>query len=170
MMDQARTTALAAILTIASHAGGGFAEEKICEIQILDEENGWPVPIVELRTTNSIRFFSDNRGSVAWSSFRKKWASVFTQKEGESSRLGEIWYAEASSPMRPWQNLIQVATNNNYTFYNPLLQPDLTDVDSPILLIEGTFTHAFAERTTPVLKHDCNQIMCRLNLDNPVFE
>ncbi len=66
MMDQVRTTALAAILTITSHAGGGFAEEEICEIQILDEENGWPVPIVELRTTNSVRFFSDNRGVIAF--------------------------------------------------------------------------------------------------------
>lgn len=169
-MDQARTTALAVILTIATHTGGGFAEEKICEIQILDEENGWPVPIVELRTTKSVRFFSDDRGSVAWSSFRKKWVIVFTQKEGESSRLGEIWYAESSSPMGPWENVIQVAIHDNYTFYNPRLHPDLTDVDSPTLLFEGTFTHTFAERATPVPQQDYNQVMYRLDLDDPIFD
>ncbi len=113
---------------------------------------------------------SPHRGSVAWSGFRKKWVSVFTQKEGESSRLGEIWYAEASSPMGPWENAIQVVTHDNYTFYNPRLHPDLTDVDSPILLFEGTFTHTFAERATPVPQHDYNQVMYRLDLDDTVFD
>ena len=66
--------------------------------------------------------------------------------------------------------MIQVVTHDNYTFYNPRLHPDLTDVDSPTLLFEGTFTHTFAERATPVPQHDYNQVMCRLDLDDPIFD
>lgn len=36
-----------------------------CKIAIVDDENGWPVPLVELRTTNDIRFVSDNAGVIA---------------------------------------------------------------------------------------------------------
>jgi hypothetical protein len=91
MVDQARTTALAAILTIASHAGGGFAEEKICEIQILDEENGWPVPIVELRTTNSVRFFS---------------ASRFRRLEWFSEKMGQCFHTKGREIFEAGRNLV----------------------------------------------------------------
>ena len=36
-----------------------------CCIEILDDENGWPVPLVELRTINNQRFISDNAGVIA---------------------------------------------------------------------------------------------------------
>ncbi len=35
-------------------------------IKIVDNENGWPVPMVELRTTSNIVFVSDNAGVVAF--------------------------------------------------------------------------------------------------------
>ena len=111
-----------------------------------------------------------HRGSIAWSGYRKKWVSVFTQREGLSSKLGEIWYAEANSPMGPWEDAMQVVTHHNYTFYNPRLHPDLTDADSPILLFEGTFTHTFADHAIPVPQHDYNQVMYRLDLDDAAFE
>src|SRR5205085_6994807 len=33
-----------------------------CRIEIAEKGTGWPVPLVELRTVNQIRFFSDNDG------------------------------------------------------------------------------------------------------------
>src|SRR4051812_33210951 len=36
-----------------------------CQIQIIEKGTGWPVPLVELRTVNQIRFISDNNGVVA---------------------------------------------------------------------------------------------------------
>lgn len=36
-----------------------------CRIFIVDEELEWPVPLVELRSTNQIRFVSDNAGVIA---------------------------------------------------------------------------------------------------------
>src|SRR5436305_14980111 len=41
-----------------------FAAEP-CQIQIIEKGTGWPVPLVELRTVNQIRFISDNNGVVA---------------------------------------------------------------------------------------------------------
>lgn len=35
-------------------------------IRVVDEENGWPVPLVELRTTHQISFLTDNAGVVAF--------------------------------------------------------------------------------------------------------
>lgn len=37
-----------------------------CKIQITDKENGWPVPLVELRTVHGLRFVSDNAGLIAF--------------------------------------------------------------------------------------------------------
>ena len=34
-------------------------------IEVVDRENGWPVPMVELRTTHQQSFFTDNAGLVA---------------------------------------------------------------------------------------------------------
>ncbi len=36
------------------------------QIQVVDSENGWPVPLVELRTVGNIRFVSDNAGVIAF--------------------------------------------------------------------------------------------------------
>ncbi len=37
-----------------------------CCIKIVDDSNGWPVPLVELRTTHQVRFVSDNAGLIAF--------------------------------------------------------------------------------------------------------
>jgi hypothetical protein len=37
-----------------------------CRIEIVDKESGWPVPLVELRTTHQARFISDNAGIIAF--------------------------------------------------------------------------------------------------------
>src|SRR5689334_8675477 len=37
-----------------------------CRIQVIEKGSGWPVPLVELRTTHQVRFFTDNNGVVAF--------------------------------------------------------------------------------------------------------
>ena len=91
--------------------------------------------------------------------------TIFTQLHGQKSYLGEIWYAEADSPLGPWGPAIQVASHPNYSFYNPLLHPELTPPESPVLLFEGTYTEKFANRPTPTPRHDYNQVLYRLDLD-----
>lgn len=110
-----------------------------------------------------------HRGSMAWNQFRRCWVSVFTQMNGKSSALGEIWYAESDSPSGPWSNAVQVVTHDNYTFYNPRIHAEFTDPGSPILLFEGTYTRTFAKDPPATPRYDYNQILYRLDLDGSDF-
>ena len=85
----------------------------------------------------------------------------------QPSAFGEVWYAEADSPYGPWGPAVKVLSHENYTFYNPRLHPEFTPADSPILLFEGTYTQTFANRPEPTPRYDYNQILYRLDLDDP---
>jgi hypothetical protein len=108
-------------------------------------------------------------GCIAWSGFRQRWVTVFLEKFGEPSVFGELWYAEAESPLGPWGPAVKVVTHDNYTFYNPRLHPEFTAVDSPHLYFEGTFTAEFARHPPPSPRHNYNQILYRLDLDDPAL-
>ncbi len=55
---------------------------KPCRIEVVDKENGWPVPLVELTTTSNVLLVTDNAGVVAFDlpEFlgRETWLSVFS--------------------------------------------------------------------------------------------
>jgi hypothetical protein len=108
-------------------------------------------------------------GSIAWNVYRKRWVSVFMQAFGKPSAFGELWYAEADSPTGPWGRAVKVLSHKNYTFYNPRLHPEFTPEDSPVLLFEGTYTQTFADRPEATPRYDYNQILYRLDLDDPAL-
>ena len=108
-----------------------------------------------------------HRGSIAWNAYRQKWVAIFTQLNGKPSLLGEIWYAESEAPTGPWKDAVKVVTHADYTFYNPKLHQEFTDADSPILLFEGTYTKTFSGSRQPTPRYDYNQILYRLDLDDP---
>jgi hypothetical protein len=105
-------------------------------------------------------------GSIAWNSYRKRWVTVFMQAGGQSSNLGELWYAEADSPTGPWGKTVKILSHENYTFYNPRLHPEFTPEGSPILLFEGTYTAEFANHPDPTPRYNYNQILYRLDLED----
>lgn len=105
-------------------------------------------------------------GSIAWSPWRKRWVAVFMEKFGKPSAFGELWYAEAGSPLGPWGTAVKVVSHENYTFYNPRIHPEFTDERSPVLIFEATFTRQFADTPPPVARHDYNQVLYRLDLDD----
>lgn len=37
-----------------------------CRINVVEQGSGWPVPLVELRTTHQVRLVSDNAGCIAF--------------------------------------------------------------------------------------------------------
>lgn len=110
-----------------------------------------------------------HRGSIAWSAYRQRWVAIFTEAFGRPSALGEVWYAEAPAPTGPWGQAVKVLSHQNYSFYNPRLHPEFTAEDSPILLFEGTYTATFADRPAPTPRHDYNQILYRLDLNDPAL-
>lgn len=109
-------------------------------------------------------------GSIAWNDFRKRWVTVFMEAYGQPSTFGELWYAEADSPTGPWGKAVKVLTHENYTFYNPRLHPEFTLTHSPILIFEGTYTMQFADKPAPTPRYDYNQILYRLDLDDPALQ
>jgi hypothetical protein len=109
-------------------------------------------------------------GSMAWNSYRKKWVTIFMQSFGKPSVFGELWYAEAAEPTGPWGKAVKVVSHENYTFYNPRLHPEFAAGDSPVLIFEGTYTLQFADRPHPTPRYDYNQILYRLDLDDPALE
>ena len=108
-------------------------------------------------------------GHIAWNPWRKRWVTVFMQNFGKPSALGELWYAEADAPIGPWGKAVKILTHDNYTFYNPRLHPEFTAADSPILIFEGTYTAEFADRPQPTPRYNYNQILYRLDLDDPAL-
>ncbi|MCC6491800.1 MAG: hypothetical protein IT424_02140 [Pirellulales bacterium] len=106
-------------------------------------------------------------GSIAWNPFRQRWIAVFMQAWGKPSAFGEIWYAEAVDPAGPWGTAVKVLSHDNYTFYNPRIHPELASQDSAVVLFEGTFTQQFADHAEPTPRYDYNQILYRLDLDDP---
>ena len=78
--------------------------------------------------------------------------------------LGEIWYAEADSPVGPWVYATKIVTHDKYSFYNPKHHPMFDQEGGRLIFFEGTYTHTFSgnEHRTP--RYDYNQIMYRLDL------
>lgn len=106
-------------------------------------------------------------GSVAWQAWRRRWVAVFLESMGKPSAFGELWYAEAETPLGPWGPAVKVLSHDNYTFYNPLLHAGFAPPDSPVLLFEGTYTRQFANHPEPTPRWDYNQVLYRLDLDDP---
>lgn len=108
-------------------------------------------------------------GSIAWNPFRQRWVTVFMEAFGKPSAFGELWYAEAESPTGPWGQAVKILSHRNYTFYNPRLHPEFTPENSPILFFEGSYTMQFADKPAPTPRYDYNQILYRLDLDDPAL-
>jgi len=107
-------------------------------------------------------------GSVYFNDYRQRWISIFVQHFGDSSLLGDLWYAEADTPVGPWAYTAQIATHKKYSFYNPKQHPFFDKEGGRVIFFEGTYTFTFSgslENATP--RYDYNQIMYRLNLDDP---
>jgi hypothetical protein len=107
-----------------------------------------------------------HHGSVAWSDYRKRWISIFTREHGDTSYLGEIYYAEADAPEGPWRKAVKIVTHDRYSFYNPKQHPYFGDKSGRHLYFEGTYTATFSGNKDPTPLYDYNQIMYRLDLDD----
>ena len=109
---------------------------------------------------------TNHNGSVEWNPWRKKWISIFTQSAGDSSYLGEIWYAEADAPGGPWRKAVKILTHDQYSFYNPKQHPYFSKEGGRVIYFEGTYTAMFSKAPVKTPRYDYNQIMYRLDLDD----
>jgi len=142
----------------------GKASSKTAVIKALEEEAGRP-HVYDIESGKEI--FSHN-GTVYFNSYRQRWVAIFVQHFGDSSLLGEVWYAEADTPVGQWAYARRIVTHNKYSFYNPKQHPYFDQAGGRIIYFEGTYSYTFSgpeETATP--RYDYNQIMYRLDLDDP---
>lgn len=105
-------------------------------------------------------------GSVYWNRHRGRWVMIAVQSGG-TSLLGEVWYAEADTPLGPWVYARKVVTHERYSFYNPKQHPMFDQDGGKMIYFEGTYTHTFSGNPDRTPRYDYNQIMYRLNLNDP---
>lgn len=136
------------------------------------DSSTWEVlkPQAEVAAATEGKPVKPHTGSIAWNPWRKRWVTVFMQAFGKPSALGELWYAEATTPTGPWGPAVKVLSHDNYTFYNPRLHPEFTLEGSPLLFFEGTYTAEFANRPFPTSRYNYNQMLYRLDLNDPALE
>jgi hypothetical protein len=108
-----------------------------------------------------------HRGSVTWNDYRKRWVMIAVEIGGKTSHLGEVWYAEAEAPVGPWKSAVKIVTHNKYSFYNPKQHAMLDQNGGRTIYFEGTYTHTFSGNADRTPRYEYNQIMYRLDLDDP---
>jgi hypothetical protein len=92
---------------------------------------------------------------------------ITVEAGGSSSFLGEVWFAEADSPLGPWVYARKVVTHDKYSFYNPKQHPMFAKENGRVLFFEGTYTTTFSGNPNPTPRYDYNQILYKLDLADP---
>ncbi len=121
-------------------------------LQLCDADSGKPVLAAS--------------GSVYWNAYRGRWVMIACELFG-TSVLGEIWYAEADTPLGPWVYARKVVTHDRYSFYNPTQHPMLDQEGGRRIYFEGTYTVSFSGNEHPTPRYEYNQVMYRLDLADP---
>jgi len=127
-------------------------------------------------------------GSVHWNPYRQRWILVRTQLDGRS-RLGEVFYAEADTPLGPWAYVQRIVTHalppppfvapgltdetqglprlETQSFYNPVHHPELDQAGGREIFFQGTLSSLFTDVRRPLAGYDYNQIVYSLDLEDP---
>jgi hypothetical protein len=123
--------------------------------------------LLNLRDIDSGKVVVAHGGSVYWNDYRRRWVMIAVESFGSTSMLGEIWYAEADTPLGPWVYARKVVTHDKYSFYNPKQHPMFDKEGGRIIFFEGTYTTTFSGNPDPTPRYDYNQIMYQLDLSDP---
>lgn len=124
-------------------------------------------PLIQLRDADSGKPVAAHSGSVEWNPYRERWTLITVEMGGSSSLLGEVWYAEADTPVGPWAYARKVVTHDKYSYYNPKQHPYFARDGGRLIYFEGTYTSSFSGNPVATPRYDYNQVMYRLDLDDP---
>lgn len=138
-------------------------QQALVNAGLLDEDEIW-LNTRDLETGDSVEL---HRGSVNWNQYRQKWVMIATRQGGESSYLGDVYFAEADAPQGPWPLAVRIVRHDDYSFYNPVHHPFFDDDDGRLIYFEGTYVNTFSGNENPTPRYDYNQIMYQLDLSDP---
>jgi len=136
--------------------------DELAEAGKIDRKDA-PIQLVDAKTDKPIKY---HNGSVYWNDYRKRWVMIAGESRG-TSVLGEIWYAEAKSPVGPWAKAVKIITHNKMDLYNPTQHPFFDQKDGQIIYLEGTYTNSFSGNPCQTPRYEYNQMMYRLDLSDP---
>ena len=120
----------------------------------------------ELRDAETGKAVAGHGGSVYFNAYRGRWVMICLELFG-TSPLGELWYAEADSPLGPWAYARKIVTHEQYSFYNPKQHPAFDQQGGRLIYFEGTYTAEFSGNKQPTPWYNYNQIMYRADLADP---
>jgi hypothetical protein len=116
---------------------------------------------VDIETGNRVWLRS---ASVQWNEFRRRWIMIAQQTDGRTSKLGEIWYLEADTPLGPWAFARQILTHTRYSFYEVVQHPQFDQERGRLIYFSGTYSDFLANPPNITPRYDYNLIMYRLDL------
>lgn len=123
--------------------------------------------LLALRDVETGKPVTAHAGTVAWNAHRGRWVLIANESFGSASLLGEIWFAEADTPLGPWAYARKVVTHDRYSFYNPKHHPEFDKDGGRVIYFEGTYSVTFSGNTDPTPRYDYNQVLYRLELTDP---
>jgi len=121
--------------------------------------------LLHLQDVETGREVKGHAGSTYWNAYRQRWVMI-VEETGGSSPLGEIWFAEADTPVGPWVYARKIVTHDAYSFYNPAHHPEFDQCGGRIIYFEGTYSDFFSGSGEKTPFYDYNQIMYLLDLSD----
>jgi hypothetical protein len=138
-------------------------QEALVRAGAMQPDEVWP-QLTDMMTNASIR---PHASTIRWNGYRQRWIMILEQAGGESSFIGEIWFAEADTPVGPWAYARKVVTHDKQSFYNPNHFSFFDQNGGRVIFFDGTYTADFSGTTERTPRYDYNLIMYRLVLEDP---
>lgn len=120
--------------------------------------------IADIATGRTLKLRST---SIQWNAFRRRWIMLAQQVDGETSKLGEIWYLEADTPRGPWTWARHIVTHDRYAFYEVVHHPAFDHQGGRLIYFSGTYSDFLSSPKNVTPRYDYNLIMYRLDLADP---
>ncbi len=134
-------------------------EKKLISHGVVDEKDA----LFQIKDNN--RELKLKEVSISYNEYRDAWVMIALQLNG-TSPSGEVWFAEAKSPVGPWSTPKKVVTHDQYSFINLSQYGFFNEDGGKAIYFDGTYTADFSPNKdglrTP--KYDYNRIMYRLDL------
>jgi hypothetical protein len=136
-------------------------QEELIKAGKMKRDEAW-LHLTDIETGKPVR---PHAGSVRWNDYRQRWVMIVEESLG-TSNLGEVWYAEADTPIGPWVYARKVVTHDKYSFYNPVHHSFFDQDGGRLIYFEGTYAELFSGTPERTPRYDYNQMMYRLALDD----